>query len=367
MKKYLKSFSLLVIFSFVILTIGTWQLLHINQVTDKHFDTQAELNDIRSKTPKVFEHVREKLAHIVDEGGIPGAVQLTKFAFKQEAITMYQCHTLAHMIGHFSKLEMSENMNVLRNIGVDFCEGGLKHGLEAQIALEGMRNNQEFRPKLYDFCSFLLQIQANADCYHGAGHEFMRETMDAKKAIALCDTLIGGPINTVTNCYTGLFSELTNMLGGLDGETGYELATGPSKSIQTSSIDFCASTFDEQHQIPCMLEVGGFKNARHSSPEELEKALSKCVDNKYKIQLQAACLKSIAAVSTQHALPEKTTIVPPKPILSLSTELRRAYMMGAGGEMSEFIKNGQKKDWKTFCSYFPEDDSVFCSQIFGDI
>lgn len=365
MKKRLKRSSFLTILTFAIFIVGIWQFIRINQVMDKHFDVQAKLNDIRSETPKVFEHIREKLVDIVNEGGIQGAIDLTKVAFRQEAITMYQCHTLAHMIGHSSVLSISKNIDLLREVGVDFCEGGFKHGLEAEIALKGLRAGYNFRPELYEFCSSLLKVSSVGDCYHGAGHEFMRETMDPKKAIELCDTLKGGPINTVANCYTGLFSEFTNMLGGLDGETGYELTTGPSKSIETSPIDFCASTFDEQHQIPCMLEIGGFRNARHSSPEELEKALLKCVANKYKIPLQAACLKSVAAVSTQHALPDLPTITPPKSILALPSDLRRAYILGAGGEMSEFIKNGQQRDWQTFCNAFPKDDREFCRQIFG--
>jgi len=366
MKKYLKRFPFLSIFTFVIFMVGIWQFLRINQVTDKHFNAQTKLNDIRSKTPKVFEHIREKLADIVDKGGIQGTIDLTKVAFRQEAITMYQCHTLAHMIGHYSKLTLSDNFNILNNIGVDFCEGGFKHGLEAEIALQGLRNGTDFRLKLYNFCSHLLKVSSVADCYHGAGHEFMRETMDVEKALDLCDTLKGGPTKDAVNCYTGVFSEYTNMLGGLDGETGYELSSGPPITLDASPIDFCA-TLDEPHQIPCALEVSGFRNARHPTPQALEESLLKCATGNHKVELKAACLKSIAAVSSQHALPDLETIIPPKSIFTLSSDLRKAYILGTGGEMSEFIKNGQMKDWKSFCNHFPLEDQSFCSEIFREV
>lgn len=364
--KKLKNFIPLLVILILIVITAIWRSNYSPSLTNNYFDEKVKLSNIQKKTEKVFDYVRQNLSEIVNEGGIAGAVRLTQEAFKQEAITMYQCHTLAHMIGHYSKLGISDNFSILTKIGVDFCEGGFKHGLEAEIALRGLRGGFDFRPELYNFCSQLIEASAVSDCYHGAGHEFMREKMDAKQALSLCDTLTDGPIKEVTNCYTGIFSEYTNLLGGVDGETGYELTTGPPLQLTAYPTEFCA-TLDNKYQVSCALELSGFKNAFHPSAEALEQSLIKCTNKEYGKTLQVACLKSVAAVSTQHALPNLSTITPPKSILTLSPDLREAYILGAGGEMSEFIKNGQNKDWQTFCNYFPQEDQAFCSQIFQKV
>ncbi len=323
---------------------------------------KTALSNIRNKTPKVFEYIREKLPNIIKEGGISRTIQLTKEAFQQEAITMYQCHTLAHNIGHYSKLNISDNFSVLTKIGVDFCEGGFKHGLEAEIALQGLRNGTEFRPELYNLCVQLLKISKSGDCYHGAGHEFMRETMDAKKALALCDTLTGGPVKNITNCYNGVFSEYTNLIGAVDGETGYRLPSAPLK-LNNTSMDFCAS-LESQYQIPCALELNGYGFGTNSTQTDLEKSLNNCIDKRYKKALQVACIHSVSAVFYQHQLPKSNTIIIPDYILPWPDDFRKAYISGAGTEMAQFLKNGVSKDWSRFCKSFSQDDYDFCVGFF---
>lgn len=361
MKKFKKFTPLLLILMLVVIII--LERLNTPFSDINRNDEKAQLSIIQKKSPKVFGYIRQNLPRIISENGIPKTIKLTQEAFKEELITMYQCHTLSHMVGHFSRESVANNLHTLIKTGIDYCEGGFKHGLQAEIALQGLRKGTDFRPELYSFCAELLKVHSN-DCYHGAGHEFMKETMDTKKALDLCDTLDQGPVKSVTDCYSGVFSELTNIVGGLDGETGYNLGSVPLQlQLQTSPIEFC-STLEEKHQIPCALELTGYQNATHSSPEALEQSLLKCVDKKYKEKLQAACLQSVAAVSTQHYLPNQKTMTPPKAILALSPNLQKAYILGAGGEMSEFIKNGQEKDWHAFCGSFSTEQNSFCLQLF---
>jgi len=49
----------------------------------------------------------------------------------------------------------------------------------------------------------------------------------------------------------------------------------------------------------------------------------------------------------------------------LSEKLRRAYILGAGGEMAQFIANGQPKKWEIFCDAFAAEDRQFCTQLFS--
>lgn len=351
------SFILLVILV-VILSVLTTKLIYKND--RKVFDSAEKLIEIRLKEADVFDYMRENLAGLIKKYGIQPVTALTKEAFRQQAITMYQCHTLAHYTGHFYP-DGSKNLDDLVNYDIDYCEGGFKHGLEGEIT---SRNTPDTLGKLHKLCSLFRKMESTGGCYHGSGHEFMREKLDVEKALSACDLLFeGGPKEDVSDCYKGAFSELTNLIGGVDGETGYELTSGPPLTIDTSPMDFCAK-LKGAHQIPCALELNGYQISPSSTLEQIEKRLVGCVDSKYSIQLQAACLQSIAAVSAQHILPKQTTIIPSSFTLTLPSNLKKAYLTGIAAEMSQFIKNGVEKDWQTFCNSFKA-DAQFCYQLFA--
>jgi len=361
-KKQARLITILFLTLLIVIIFEIMSIYYSRHETKTHFDSRVKLDNIRSKTTQVFEYIRENVNDIIISGGIKGAIQLTQEAFKQEAITMYQCHTLAHTIGHHSNPDISEDIHILIENGVDYCEGGFKHGLEAEIALRGLEGDYNFRPEIYRFCSFLLEKSTVGDCYHGAGHEFMGYTLDVKKALDLCDTLTEGPLKDVTNCYTGLFSEYTNILGGVDGETGYRIAN-PILKLDSSPMDFCAS-LDKPYQIPCALELNGLYFGTSSTYEMLEEKLRGCINPKYNQELQIACIKSTSAVFYQHQLPKEHSPKPPDYILSWAEEPRRAFIVGAGTEMNQFLINGVKIDWQTFCQPFPSDEFSLCRSIF---
>lgn len=328
------------------------------------FDPKAVLDSIRLETPDVFEKIRDSLSKIINEGGILDALQLTQQAFREEAITIYECHTLAHSIGHhlptgFSFLDSLDDSDVIIEDFFNFCEGGYKHGVEGEIASRG----DNFREELHAFC----KIQQNADsegrCYHGAGHEFMRQTFRAEKALTYCDTIKNVSTDDVYDCYKGVFSEYNNLLAGIDGETGRRFPGGGIVKLSGTTLDRCAS-FSEAHQIPCALELTSFGLSPHATSSEIEKALADCMSGDYKEELKAACIQCISAFFAQHGLPNSDSILPPDYVLSLPLEIRRAYILGTGNEMGEFIKNGVNKNWESFCNYFEGSDVKFCKELF---
>lgn len=341
----------------IILSVLNKKLVYKNE--GKVFDSGKKLAEIRSKKADVFGYLRENLKNLVEKYGIQAVTALTKEAFRQQAITMYQCHTLAHYTGHFYPNE-SKNLDDIVNYDIDYCEGGFKHGLEGEITA---RNESDTLEKLHRLCSLFRRMGSIGACYHGSGHEFMREKLDIEKALSSCDSLFErGPKEDVSDCYKGVFSELTNLIGGVDGETGYGLKGSPPLTINASPMDFC-SQLKDVHQIPCALELNGYQLSPSSTHEQIEKRLKGCVDNKYHIKLQAACVQSIAAVSAQHVLPRQSTITPPSFILTLPSELRRAYITGTLVEMGAFIKNGVEKDWQTFCRSLQSVNESNCQQI----
>src|SRR3989344_194825 len=326
------------------------------------FDHLKTLAAMRSQTPDVFEKMRDDLPDTIKRGGIRGALNVAVEAFKQEAITIYQCHTFTHLVGHYSRIGDEENLKIITEFGSDFCEGGFKHGIESQIVLEG---GPDFRDKLYKFCE-LLRVKTSSGCFHGAGHTFMRQTLDATKAIALCNTLQSDPFSDVSDCYNGIFSEYTNLAGGVDGETGLLYSEGPIIVLKSNPMEICES-FPEKVQIQCALELNGYGISESSRLEDIERALRRCNEGPYKIELKKACMSSVSAVGAQHELPGKSTLIFQPFVLTISPELRKSYIEGAATEMKQFILNGVMKDWQLFCNNFPDsDDRALCFGIFAD-
>lgn len=330
-------------------------------------DLLFTLSEIRAKTPEVFEYIRDNLVGIISQKGEVSAIQLAKDAFQNEAINMYQCHLLAHLIGHAGSFDTVNQVRATIPDGLEFCEGGYAHGLESEIVhiAEKDGNDPQFREKLYRFCEFLQSVSFPGGCYHGAGHAFLRDTLNIKKAISLCDTLTGGPVKDFSNCYNGIFSEYTNLIASLDSETGLRFPEGAPIHLSTSPLDFCAS-FPQRNQIPCALEVSANGVSPNSSSEEVDHFLKRCTEGTHSIELQSACIQSVAALYIQHGLPRQNTMIPSSYALSLPTNLRQAYLAGAAGEIGQFIKNGARKDWKMFCVSFPKkEDQQLCLQIIG--
>lgn len=355
--------SIVVLFA-VVASLSAFLLFEYIQQQNA-FEVDKYLSSLEKEDEDVFEHIRANVEDIIEQGGVEGVTVLTKEAFKKDLITMYECHTLAHIIGHNSDLDLISSENVLKKIGVNFCEGGFKHGVAAEITLRGLYEGKDFRDDLYSFCEFLLAEgeSIGSDCYHGSGHEFMGQTVDIQEALDMCETLTGGPIQDQDQCYKGVFSEYTNLLGGVDGETGYLLTSGPPVSIDVHPIEFCSS-FEEKYQLPCALEVSGFNRSHHASEEDLVNSLVECTIGDFDEKIKEACVRSVAAVSTQNDLPHKDTIIPPQEVLEWPENYRRYYIDGAGTEMLMFVINGSNKDWRKFCDSFANDDRQFCNSIF---
>lgn len=355
MKKYRTILTILIL----LLGLYLVNFLESNQTSD--FDYKAVLTALRKDTQSVFKKMRDELPKIVEQGGIQGAMALAGEAFRQEAISMYECHTFTHLLGHYSKLVLEGNMKIISDFGPDFCEGGFKHGIESQIVLEDI----DYKDRLHELCK-VYRDKSFGGCYHGAGHTFMRQTHDALQALSICDTLKDDMNVDVFDCYNGVFSEYTNLAGGVDGETGLEFPEGPALVLKQPPMEICSSLPDPA-AIPCALELNGLGISEASTMEDIDRALRRCVAGTYAEQLKAACLQSVAAVGAQHELPKKTTLFLQPFILSLSDELRRGYIKGAAIEMLQFIKNGVDKDWPVFCSGFAvQSDQKLCAEIFQE-
>lgn len=328
------------------------------------FDPQEALAEIQETSPETWSGIRDALPELVAEGGIAGAFAVNRLAFTSEDIGIFHCHLINHLIGHVAVAQHGDDFNALfAYADWQFCELGYLHGAEAQIALE----DGAYDGRLHALCEKLLSMDAPVGgCYHGVGHAYMNETLDVETALARCDELRDGPADSVHECYEGTFAELTNLVGGIDGETGIPYAGGPPISIDQRPLVYCAD-LDPEYQAACAYELNGLGIGLKTTPEQTAQRLDECVSYDYPQGLEQACLYSVAAVSAQHEVAAKGTVTLAPNMLDLPQPLRHAYIEGAAREIGEFFKSGVEKDWRAFCDNFSrEADWELCAQTVAE-
>ncbi|MEX2008007.1 MAG: hypothetical protein WD850_00710 [Candidatus Spechtbacterales bacterium] len=359
-----KSFVIAGLFLAGLFVAGIIVMVDGSQPRSQSAPSQEEfLETMEAQYPSVFAGIRDKLSEVVEDYGIGGALAISLKAFGAGDISMYECHLLFHTIGHSAEIYYnSDDMKIVQHDSNN-CEFGYRHGVEAQIVA---RNSEHFQEELHRFCDTLIAHTSYPDCYHGAGHGLVKGTLDVQKTLELCDSLQEGRSRSVFSCYTGAFSEVTNIVGGVDSETGYRLTgTSPLTLGGLEVMEYCASFTGEEHQQACAYELNGLTFSLNTTEEHLRNELSRCAQGSYAEDLKEACTYSVSAVFAQHMLPRTQSLSPSHELLeTLTPGLREAYIMGSGTEMKQFIISGQNLDWNVFCNFFEEDEHATCVAIF---
>jgi hypothetical protein len=151
--------------------------------------------------------------------GADFAVSAVVDATKQGLISSDECHDLLHILGHqaFRQYGTDFTAMLVANPGINTCNGGFIHGIEAEILLSG----DNVKQTLWGFCSAEKAAQQNdGPCFHGVGHAAFELYENVPRALAVCDELAGGPEPDLTNCYRGVFSQLDSDLAGVDANSG---------------------------------------------------------------------------------------------------------------------------------------------------
>ena len=350
-----KRTRLLVLLYVIIVALFSFFLFRI--IDQRSFDPMAFLETIRSTTvadqDAIFEGIKNKLREIVATGGTNGAVELTNEAFARGDINLINCHRLMHLIGHIDKASQTKNKKIDNTYSPDLCGSGYSHGLEAQIVRTGA---PDFREQLYNLCKAARATSPGTACYEGAGHAFMEETLDVKKAADLCDTI---PSDGPNICYKGVFAQYTSFIGGDDGETGGRYQGGPPLALPqgVTPIAYCTS-LPEKYRLVCAHEVCGFGVA-----SDIASVFPQVATGDYPMEMRAACISNAAGARGEHELSRAATIIVPPAILSFPKELRYAYIDSSMWAFNEYNKGGAQKDWQSFCSIFTESDRLFCTGL----
>lgn len=330
-------------------------------------DPAAYVEELSRTDKPVFDGIRDSLSDIIRKWGITGALAIDKYALVNGYMGIYECHVITHLIGHESVIYYGSDYDAVEENDDQFCELGYRHGAEAQVALNGGNYQEE----LYKICDAIKRKDPSADCFHGAGHAFMNETLDVNRSLTMCDTLIDEDHTEedVLPCYNAVFAELTNLVGGRDGETGIEYSGGPPLAVdEKTPLQYCAKFDEERYRNQCLFEFSGLGISQVSTPEDVEKRIGGCLQEGYDITLESLCVKSVSAVGAQHLLAKETTLTVPASVLAMPQKARSAYILGAGTEILQYLKSGASRDWQGFCDQFTEDaDTRQCTDIFSEV
>lgn len=347
----------------VLLSCGVYLNILAPAQSVNAFDAAAVVSQMGKGEKSVFEDVRDSMKLIIEKGGIQGMIEVNEYALTNNLYGIYQCHVIAHLTGHEAVVYYGNDYETVVDHDTHFCELGYRHGAEAQVALSG----GDYKEQLYAMCRAIKAKNPDADCFHGAGHAFMNESLDVDTSLALCDELINEEFSEddIAACYNAVFAELTNLVGGRDGGTGIAYTGGPPLTMdEDTPLEYC-SKFEYRYRIQCVFEFSGLGISEESTPEDIEHKLELCSKQDYEEEFEAACIRSVSAVGTQHELAQNHTIVVPEHILGLSAALREAYIRGAGTEMKQYLLSGADRGWEAFCGTFTvQTDVELCTSIF---
>ena len=337
----------------VLLILIVGYIINVYSVSST-FDPQSELQSYVSSDTTVFEILRSNVGTIIERGGVEGMMELLRLAKAADHITINDCHTVMHLVGHEAYHYYEYDLQKLAQKYDGFCGGAYYHGIEAEIVAV-RQNLPDIAAELEAFCSI-----ATYDCYHGAGHEFMGTSLNVVDSLASCDFLQQRtPQINLLECYKGVFSETAFQIAGIDGDTGLHIAGEPLVTLQElHPLDYCQK-LDARYQEACALQL-----SRASFGKDKGAALEKCLLPKYSEVLQAGCVQVAAASIAQYSFDNTSKLHIEPIVFTLPEVLRHAYIRGAVGEFSAFISTGLALDRSTVCLAFNNAvDEAYCHQL----
>ena len=270
------SFTLLVVF--LVWFLGTHQ-----NSQEFVWDTDTFFtNIINTNQENVFEQIRNQLPTIVKKGGISAALDTADKAIKGKHIALNQCHILVHMIGHEAYFHHFEDVPgmVYENSG-SFCGAGMQHGTEAQIVL----SSPDFISDLREYCRELRDVHGAIQCYHGAGHAFMEETLDAQEAVGFCGKVTDNTGISPFSCWQGVFSQYEHFANKHDVDTGLRIP-GDSWVVLDlhDPLSLCLS-LPEKYQYACCTQIS------RAFPGDINQSFSYCAQDRYEDDIQYGCVE----------------------------------------------------------------------------
>lgn len=314
--------------------------------------TQGEKQD-------AFLSVYASIGPIEARLGLQGTIDFIEYILKGQKISTSQCHTLLHALGHTAYGRYKGNWSVLVSSNSLLCVSSFEHGIEAQIAIDYLRDTDSLKQELRSFCEKIKQKHGNIPCYHGAGHAFLQAyKADLTRALSACDAMQGPPVSDVRDCYRGVFSEYGSEALGINGDTGLPIAGGPSVSLDTADPFVVCMHIPAVYERDCVSQIAKVLYTGNES-----EALLRCGMERYPARVRERCIMTIAGIAATEQLSREQTLDIPTPVLGFTDADRHAYIAGTAEGFIGMRLSNIAKDWKSWCQSFPRDsDRTLCRE-----
>lgn len=330
---------------------------------DEPFDAQKTLSRVNFDDEiSDYLQIEGLIGETMRKYGTRAGFELIDEGERQKIISNDDCHSFLHYVGHAAYNENPTDYDALVDVveGTN-CIGGYLHGIEAEIVLASSNVIEDVK----NFCTFQKERGVNpGPCYHGVGHAGTElYSYDVPKALALCDSLMGGPEDDLSNCYRGIFSEVGNVAVGFDGHTGLQVEkiAIPGLSL-TEPFEYCF-TYERKYQSSCQSQL--LKLIFETT--EREKWLEICLDPKFTQHSKEICTNIIAGVYIRSLLSFEDSAVLPPIINTFPEDLQKIAMLGTLETYTGYLSDGAQKDWKPFCDSFTNASlSSHCTVLFED-
>ena len=367
----MKNIPLLLRFCCVVVLLGviSFELFSVwkkasGDSRDSQFPIASVFFSLKGERPSMFQSIYKHIGSLEIKGGIEGVVGLIEYSFKEQAINQSECHTLLHALGHTAYGRYPKDWQRLATSKSTLCVASFEHGVEAQIAIAQAADPTQMVSELQAYCVALREKHPGITCYHGAGHAFLQRTKgDVNRALGLCDSLKGGPVSDLQDCYRGIFSEFGSEALGIDGDTGLPIAGVPRVEIVPKKpFDVCVS-IGADYQRACVSQLSKiyYKN-------DVVKAMADCIHSPYLSWIRERCIMTIAGIHAMQTLSSHESMKTPVEVVGYTPENRAAYIAGTAEGFVSFSLSGIQKDWQSWCGSFAESsDAALCREYMNQV
>lgn len=317
------------------------------------FTDLPSVNKKDSEGPKEFNYLTTTIVDTIKENRTDIALQQVKLSFDSGVIDINQCHALLHSAGHASYEFSLGNWDKVLFQDTGLCSYGFEHGVEAQIVLENSIDNNKAADILQEYCRRLKVGDANAECYHGAGHAFTQQGLTILSALERCDSLIESGLPE--DCYRGAFSEYVNKLRGIDGDTDAPIPGAVVKKIEITDVFNECLLLDKKYQEACVAQFTSFLYTDH----DLETALLGC--NYFTGWVGDTCAFKVGGTYASIYIDKTEEFVLPENLGQLSKSIRHGFARGVINQFEHHSGEHRRGDAIKWCgSLMLKDDQRYC-------
>lgn len=329
--------------AFIFLILGVSAALFLKPV----IKDQIKLNSDNS-----YQFLKLNIIKIIKKDGIPKSTKRVVDAFKKGDIDINECHNLMHTLGHAAYEFHPKDWDILVSPYSTLCFFGFEHGVEAQIALSKLGDTESMYKDLHYYCQKFRNKFPGSDCYHGVGHAYM-QSMSISAALSNCDKVV--EVNeSPEDCYRGAFSEYTNRLKGIDGDTDSPIPGVTPLVIDEKNVyDECLK-LNTKYQKACAAQFTSFIYDGGK-----ETAISKCQN--YPDWISEICAFKISEANTNNYFESTKELTIPGGLEKMKFAVRKGYIDGVSVGFLSFKNSAPPDIEKKWCNKLPyQTDINYC-------